>query len=239
MLREIKVDRGHKIVSHWIPHGTVISAGESDGMRTLVFDDEKGLDSIARKLGKKSLAVFNRIVEDVLNGKKWIVEIVSDEPHYWRENNVGYALVNTVYARSSDRLPFVFGADTLGMFAHPCDRVSQDELIKEIDGLSDVDLLILNTEEWCTEMVNYPESSIYSRETVMGYRRFMRLLRSRLATEWAERQFITLKFSRWQFPGVRWVKRMRCKISNRLWHADLDFCEGSKETCKESWHQPW
>jgi len=234
MLRTIKVDRGHKIVSHGMPYGTVVSAGESDGTHTLVFDDEKGLDSVARELDKDRLAVFNRIVEDVLNGKKWIVEIVSAEHHYERVPDVVDAMVNTVYARSPDRLPLVESVDTLGVFVHACERVSQDELMKQIDDLSNVDLLILNTQEWCTEMVNYRESSIYSRETVMGYRRFMRLLSSRLATEWAERQFIALKFSRWQFPGVRWVKRMRCKISNRIWHADLDFCEGSKETCKES-----
>ena len=79
MVREIRVNRDHAIVSGFFPTGMEISSNGSEEMCTLAFDDDIVLDSVARKLGKKRLATCNRIVEDVLNGKKWIVEIVEDE----------------------------------------------------------------------------------------------------------------------------------------------------------------
>lgn len=240
MQRILKVNLDRSILSSGtIPFGTTISSGGSDGTLTLGFDDEQGLDSVAGKLGKERLAACNRIVEDVLNGKKWVVEIVGKRTTDDYRSNIGAALINTVYARSTGSVPLASIFSTVGLIGEPFGKGVEDELVQSVDMLSALDLAILDTPEWYTEMVNYPESSNYSRKSIMCYRRLMRLLRTRLLNEEAGYRFVSLKFPRWQFPGVRWVKRMQCKISNRKWRADLEFCEGSKETCSEPRGEPW
>jgi len=233
--RTIKAKSDGTFFPDLIPCGTIISSVESDGTHTLSFDDEKGLDAVAGKLGRERLSTCKRIVEDVINGKKWIVEIVDAESHLDRQQDIVDAMVNTVYARSKGRVPFVMCFYTPGVISVDHDENSEDELMKRIDSFRQIDLAVFRTPEWFTEMINYAESSKYSRGEVKSYRRFMRLLRSRLVDEEAQRHFITLKFRRWQFPGVRWLKRLLCKISNRISHADLEFCEGSKETCTDVW----
>lgn len=208
------------------------SGDDSDEIGTSTYDGGFSLDAVAKKLGKERLETCNRIIEGVLRGEKKIVEIIDNDDITDLSGDVGLALAGTLRSRRSGSGPSVMCYETEGCYRWLCeDRAEEYTWLARIDEILKDDLVILHTPEWFTEMVNYAESSICSLEAIEGYRKFLRLLRSRMETEGKGRTYITLKFPRWRFPGARWIERMRCKRSNRIWHADLEFCEGTKETC--------
>lgn len=217
--------------------GTVRSTEEgsgdgSDEKGTSTCDGVFSLDAVAKKLGKERLETCNHIIEGVLRGEKKIVEIIYNDDITDLSGDVCHALADTLRSRRSGTGPSVVSYKTEGCFQWLCeDRAEEYTWLARIDEILNNDLVILHTPEWFTEMVNYAKSSEWSRETIAGYRKFLRLLRSRMESEGKGRTYITLRFPRWRFPGARWVERMLCKRSNRIWHADLEFCEGTKETC--------
>lgn len=184
--------------------GHVICSEDPDGEHTICYDENHCLDALARLIDKERLAACERIVEDVLAGKKLVVEIVGD---LRRTTEVAQAIFNTVYSRMSKSFPMMMSSVTTGEYQSEVERCQpESEWVENIETIRPHDLYILETDEWLVGELDLSEASICASSCYEGYRTFKKLLADRMES-WQTHEFrsVDLKgaFDKGLLGGIR------------------------------------
>ena len=183
---------------YYLP-GMVIGNGDYNGRVTIVYDDEMCLASVANKLGKRRLEICNRIVEDVLAGRKRIVEFVGDLKD---TREIATAMINTVYSRWKGWVPHMSLAEPRAFFEPLIEhKARESEWMANAERVCARDLSVLLTKEWYVTKLDPGEESYYTAKMQGGHERFMGLIAERAHS--ALSGFQTVSFRRKRLFGLR------------------------------------